>query len=329
MISKKLFTATLITILSFTAIAQDDMLSLLDSAGAKKTHEKVMATFKGSKIINAQSTETVKGKTCDFNITHRFGNIGVESNGGGHTLYGLDNVTDIRFGFDFGITDNLTLGIGRSKQSEMIDVLLKYRILTQTIDNHIPFSLAFYGDMGYDPRKPSAFYTGTATDYAYGTDFHRMSYTSQLIIARKFGWRFSMELLPTYQHRNYVLANINTNNGSVETNDLMSIGGGFRFKFTKRIALICDYFYTFSDFRTNHPDDKAVGGVGQFFNPLAIGLEIETGGHVFHLNFTNASGIIENNFIPNTNDSWAKGGYKFGFNISRVFNLPHKRKEVK
>jgi hypothetical protein len=319
MISKKIVVAISTIVFGINAFAQDDMLSLLDSVGAKKTHEKVIATFKGSKIINAQSTETVKAKTCDFSITHRFGNIGVSSNGGVHTLYGLDNVTDVRFGFDFGITDNLTLGIGRSKQGELVDGFVKYRLLTQTTDNHIPFSLALYGDMGYNPQAKTQFYSGIdPTADFHQRDVHRISYVGQLILARKFGWRFSMELLPTFQHRNFVLANINPNNDKEETNDLVSIGGGFRFKITKRVAIIADYFYTFSGYRTNNP-------TAAFYSPLAVGIEIETGGHVFHLNFTNASGIIESNFIPNTTDSWLKGGYKFGFNISRVFNLTHKR----
>ena len=306
-----------LTIASFSAFAQDDMLSMLDSAGTKKTHEKVMATFKGSKIINAQTTETVKAHTMDFSITHRFGNIGVASNGGGHTLYGLDNISDVRFGFDFGLTDNITLGIGRCKANELVDGFLKYRIFTQTQDNHVPLSVALYADASYNPQAASSFYNGMGTpDEGWKqNDIHRLSYTTQLILARKFGWRFSMELLPTYQHRNFVLANINPDNGYSETNDLLSLGGGFRFKFTRRFAFICDYFYTFSNYRTNN---SAV----PYYNPLAVGFEIETGGHVFHLTFTNATGIIENYFIPNTTDNWLKGGFKFGFNISRVFNLP-------
>ena len=316
--------AFLITALGmgFSVSAQDDMLSMLDSIPTKKVHEKVVTTFKGSKIINCQTTETIKKGTMAFNICHRFGNIGVASNGGGHTLYGLDNVSDIRFGFDFGLTDNLTIGIGRSKQSELIDGLLEYRILTQTQDNHIPISLAFYGDVSYNPQKAEAFYSGmapvTAENPFKQDDIHRFSYTSQLIIARKFGSRFSMEILPTYQHRNFVLKNIDPDNLKEESNDLFAVGGGFRFKFTKRFSFICDYFYTFSDFRTNN-------SAMPYYNPLAIGFEIETGGHVFHLNFTNASGIIENNFLPNTADSWGKGGFKFGFNISRVFNVVNKK----
>lgn len=314
-------------VLAGASFAQDDLLSLVDSIGGKKTHEKVIATFKTSKVINGQSTETVKAGTMDFRVTHRFGNIGSESGGGGHTLYGFDNSSDIRISFDFGITDNLTVGVGRSKMNEMIDGLVKWRFLSQTTDNHIPLSMAFYGSMSYTPQPSTQFYAGVSkTPDFHENDLHRFSYTSQLLIARKFGSRLSIQLMPTYQHRNFVVANINPDNTAEETNDLLSMGAGLRFKITKRVAIIADYFYTFSEYRTKN---SAV----PYYNPLAVGVELETGGHVFHLNFTNASGIIENNFIPNTTDSWAKGGYKFGFNISRVFNLwkpkPKEEKKVK
>jgi hypothetical protein len=244
----------------------------------------------------------------------------VASNGGVHTLYGLDNISDIRIGFDFGITKDLTVGFGRSKAAELLDGYLKYRFMTQTTDNHIPFSAALYCDMSYTPQSASIFYSGvTSGDSTFKqNDVHRITYVAQLLLARRFGSRFSIELLPTYCHRNFVIANINADNDASETNDLFSLGGGFRFKFTKRIAFICDYFYTFDKFRTNNTANP-------FYNALAVGFEIETGGHVFHMTFTNATGIVENNFIPNTTDSWAKGGYKFGFNISRVFNYNGKK----
>lgn len=320
--SHKLIATLFLTTCSLVTVAQDDMLDLLDSIDdGAPTHALVLATFKGSKVINAQSTETVKANTCDFNISHLFGNIGVESNGGVHSLYGLDNVSDVRFGFDFGITNNLTLGIGRSKNDELIDGLVKYRILKQTTDNHMPITLAVYGDMSYSPQESAHFYNGLVSTQGFKkNDLHRISYVTQVIVARKFGSRFSMELLPTYQHRNYVLANINADNGAAETNDLFSMGAAFRFKITNRFLIIADYFYTLSDYRTNN-------SANPFYNPLAIGVEIETGGHVFHLNFSNVSGIVENNFIPNTTDSWLKGGFKFGFNVSRVFNIRTKKDE--
>jgi hypothetical protein len=315
---KKTVVLGVLALISVTTFAQEDMLSLLDEGG-KKTHDKTTATFKDATIINVQTTETVKKGTMAFNINHRFGNIGVASNGGGHTLYGLDNVSDVRFGFDFGITNDLTIGIGRSKQNELIDGLVKYRILSQTTDNHIPVSLAFYGDMGYNPQLASQFFSGMAEDPTFvPKDEYRISYMGQLIIARKFGWRFSMELLPTYQHRNFVIAYVNPSNAAAETNDLFAVGAGARFKLTKRFAIIADYYYTASKYRMNNTTRG-------YFPPLGLGVEIETGGHVFHITFTNSSGIIENNYLPNTTDNWLKGGFKFGFNISRVFNVVHKK----
>lgn len=315
-ISRKIAFCSLLLLTLQAAAQEDDMLKLLDSAGIKYKSERTTATFKGSKIINVQTTETVKKGTMDFNVAHNFGNVGVQSNGGVHTLYGLDNISDVRIGFDFGITNDLTVGVGRSKYKEMVDGLVKYRILNQTTNNHIPFSLALYGDMGYSTQSPSVFYSGGEPETR--TELHRLSYVGQVVIARKFNWRFSMELLPTFQHRNYVVAHINTNNGAEESNDIFALAAGARFKFTNRFAIIADYYYLFSEYRQNN---KAT----PFFPPLGIGFEIDTGGHIFHVTFTNAPGIIENNYIPNTTDDWLKGGFKFGFNISRVFNLGGKR----
>lgn len=301
------------TLLAGAALAQDeDLLSLVDSVAPPPTDKKVYATFKTTKVISAQSIETVKAKTLDFRVTHRFGNIGTESNGGAHTLYGFDNSEDIRISFDFGITNQLMVGIGRSKMAEMVDGMVKYRFLEQTTDNKIPLSIAFYGDMAVSAVREEQFYAGTVD--VKEKFAHRITYVSQLIFARKFGPRVSFELLPTYVHRNFVKAMVNPENGAEESNGLISIGAGGRVKLTKRVAIIADYFYTLSDFRKDNPQQS-------YYNPLAAGIEIETGGHVFHINFTNASGIIDANFIPNTIDSWTQGGFKFGFNISRVFNL--------
>jgi hypothetical protein len=295
------------------------MLKLLDSIetpGKKYKSERTIATFKGSKIINVQTTETVKKGTLDFNITHNFGNIGAESNGGVHTLYGLDNISDVRIGFDFGITNDLTIGVGRSKQKELIDGLIKYRILNQTTNNHIPFSLLAYGDMSYSPQPASVFYAGGQPEKQ--NDLHRLSYVAQLVIARKFNWRLSAELIPTFHHRNYIVSYKNPDNDGEESNDIFSLGAGIRLKLTNRFAIIADYYYLFSDYRHNN-------SATPYFDPLGIGFEIDTGGHIFHITFTNTSGIIENNYLPNTTDNWLKGGFKFGFNISRVFNLGGKR----
>lgn len=289
--------------------AQDvDLEKLLDSI-APPTDTKVMATFKATKLINAQTTETCKKGTLDFRITHRFGNSGGESGGGVHTLWGWDNSEDIRFAFDYGICDNLHIGIARNKRQENLDGSIKWRFMNQTTDNKRPVSIALFTDAAYTPIREEDFYAGVDPTVEH-LMAHRFVYVTQLLVARKWNWRLSTELIGSYNHRNFVRGF--SHDGHIDENDIISVGGGARFKLTKRFGIVVDYFHSFSPYRN---------GNDGFADPLGIGVEIETGGHVFTINFTNASAIIENDFIPNTTDSWTKGGYKFGFNISRVFTI--------
>jgi hypothetical protein len=308
---KKILLSGALSLSSLALFAQDDLLSLIGDTLPQK-RDKVYATFKTTKIINAQSIETVHKRTLDFRVTHRFGDIGV--GGSAHSLYGFDNSTDIRISFDYGITDNWTVGFSRNKYRELLEGYTKWRFLEQQKGGGIPVSMAIYSNMGYTPIVKEAFYDGVDKSVSQKS-IHRLSYFHQLIIARKFGNVLSLQLMPSYHYRNFVRADVNTNNGKAEeTNGLFSMGIGGRLRFTKRMSLLIDYFYTVSAFRTNN---KAT----PFYNPLAVGLEIETGGHVFHLNFTNNGAISENNFIPYTTSNWLDGQFKFGFNISRVFSF--------
>lgn len=294
---------------STSLLAQDDLMNMLDEEPQEEVVSKVYATFKGTHLVNANTIETVKAKTLDFRIIHRFGNIGVASNGGGHTLWGLDAATNVRFSFDYGITDRLQVGLGRSTTREHLDFSVKYKILEQTSDDKMPITLDWYSNMAITPMKDVNNYWDAVTD--------RMSFAHQIILARKFNKSFSFEILPTYFHRNWILQNTNPDNNAQETNDILALGLAGRIKITKRIALIGEYFYDFSDYRTNN-------SLNPYYHPLGLGVEIETGGHVFHVNLSNASGIIINDFLPNSQDTWTKGGYKFGFAISRVFNAGRK-----
>lgn len=313
---------SLITCLALTITSvmygQEDLLSMLDTMGGKadKGHNTVTATFKTTKVINMQSTQTVGHGELDFRITHRFGNIGEASNGGIHTLYGWDAISDVRFSFDYGITKKLQIGIARNKRAENLDGSVKWRFLEQTIDNKIPLSACLYSIASFTPMREESFYAGADSGWiAMNKNLsHRFIYTTQLVLARKFGNWLSVAITPGYTHRNYVLTNVNPSNGAQDENDLVSVGAGVRVKVTRSFSLLADYFYIMSDFRKDNSKTA-------YYQPLAVGVEIETGGHVFHLNLTNASGIIENYFIPYTTDTWTKGGYKFGFNISRVFQL--------
>lgn len=306
-------TALMLTMSSF---AQDDLLDLVKEDPKDEPSKKVYATFKTTKIVSAQTIETVKKRNMDFRVTHRFGNIynsGTPNalNDAAHQYFGLDNSTDIRISFDYGITDKLTIGIGRSKFREMYDGLVKWRFLTQSEDNKVPVSVCFYGDLGYTSMTTDNLYAGTIRPET--KEAHRIQYCSQLLIARKFNSWFSLQLMPTYTHRNFIKQQVNISNGKEDMNGLFSLGLGGRVKLSKRFAVVADYFYNFSEFQQNNP--------AGYYNPLGVGIEIETGGHVFHVNYTNGAAILESSLLTNTQDTWTKGQIKLGFNISRWFVL--------
>lgn len=308
----------LLTIIPFQGLfAQDDLLKDLESEAAP-TNEKVTATFKANRVVNAHSCETVKKKTLDFRITHRFSNIVEQNNGTGgvHQFYGFDNASDIRFSFDYGVTEKLQLGIGRSKQFENLDGLIKYKLLEQTENNKVPLTLVWYSNAAASPMRESEFYADADSAWVAANKklVHRFAYTHQLIIARKFGSSLSFEILPTVNYRNLVNSYVNPSNNAVEDNLLYAIGFAGRVKLAKRLSLVGDYFYVISKFRQNN-------NIIPYYNPLGFGFEVETGGHVFTINFTNSSAITENGFLPYTNESWATGAFKLGFNISRVFSF--------
>jgi len=312
---KNFLLLSLILVTNFI-FAQDDLLSIVNEGNEKK-HEKVFATFKTYKLGNAQTIETVKKKHLDFRISHRFGNVynsALEPNAlneAAHTYFGFDNASDIRWSFDYGVTDNITIGIGRSRFRETYDGSLKWKILSQTQDFHIPLSIALFADLGYTSVKSDQLYAGIVKDFNTN-DLHRFNYFTQLIIASKLTNWLSLELLPSYLHRNFIKQSINANNKAEDTNGLFSLGFGARIKVTKRMCLIGDYFYNFSPYFQNNTS---------VYNPLALGFELETGGHVFSMFFTNSPALIENSFIPYTTDTWTKGQVKFGFCISRTFSL--------
>jgi len=291
-----------------------DLLKMLDSAQNSSPDSKpiLAPTWKDTRLIDVQTTKTTAPGVMEFRIMHRFGDFGNASGGGVHTLYGFDVASDILFGFEFGITKNLMLGVSRSKEQELIDLTAKYRLLTQKTVG-MPISLAFYGDVGVTPELSSILYTGA--DPSVPQSFSdRLFYFSELIVDRRFNDRISLELLAGLDHRNYVLGNVNPENNAIDENNIPFIAAGGRFMLNKHSAIVFDYYYLFSQYRTNNTSTP-------FYAPLSIGYEVETGGHVFEINFTNASFLDENNIIPNTQDNWLKGGFKLGFSISRVFNL--------
>jgi hypothetical protein len=288
-----LFVAALVATKSF---AQDE--DLLKSLGEEKPQkEYVFNAFKSSRVIMSHSMEMLRPGVLDFRILHRFGNI----NQGLSEFFGLDQAT-IRLGLDYGITNNLTVGIGRGTLKKEVDGFIKWRAIQQsTGSKSLPFSLVavagstIVGAPWSDPNRKNYFSS-------------RVGYYGQAIIGRKFSENLTLQLMPTMLHRNFVET-------SADPNDLYAAGIGGRMKLTKRISLNVDYYYV-----VNQNDLRDV------HNPLSIGFDIETGGHVFQLHFTNAVGMNERAFLTETTNDWGKGDIQFGFNISRAFQIGKKKK---
>lgn len=274
-----------------------DLMAMLDRETAKKpVTDYTTATFKTTRLINAHSIENVAGGVLDVKISHRFGTL----NSGFYELFGLDNAS-IRIGADYGITNWLMIGLGRASYEKQYDGFMKVKILRQsTGKKNMPISLSGFAGMYYntlkwsEPNRPN-----------YETS--RINYAFQLLVARKFSEGFSLQLSPTLVHKNLVPR-------AEDPNDLLSVGIGARQKLTKRMSVNVEYYYQV-------PGYKLEGSV----NPLSIGLDIETGGHVFQFIFTNSTGIAENQYITGTTGKWANGDIHFGFNISRVFTLGKKK----
>lgn len=310
------YIAIILTMLPALGFAQEDLAQFINTDNAEG--EKVQATFKSPHLINVQSTETIHKKELEFRVDHRFGDIAGGSGGIGN-FFGLDQSTDIRIGFDYGLLDKLNIGIARAKgataATQLYELNTKYRFLEQTTNNSIPFTIAFFGSGTVSGVKAA---DNPEASTAYKNFSDRISYVSQFIISRKFSSAFSFEILPTYLHRNFTIYG--------DQNDLFAIGAGGRIKIGKRMAFVADYFLPIRD----GAKKDYVENINQqkFYNALGVGLEIETGGHVFHLNFTNATAIQESQFIAETTSSWGKGQYRWGFSISRRFSLEKKDKEA-
>jgi len=291
-------------LLAVPALAQDDLLGLLgeDSAATEYT----IASFKTTRVINSHSLENVAHGVLDFKIGHRFGML----NSGAGELFGLDQAT-IRLGLDYGISEKLMIGFGRSSFQKTIDGFAKYKLLRQCDQGcKMPITLGVVAGMSVttlDANKVPWFGEGR-TDYLT----HRLSYNFQVIVGRKFSESLTFQLMPGVIHRNLTAS-------AKDPNDLMNIGAAGRFKLTKRVALNSEYFYVLP----NQGDRSA------FQNSLSMGFDIETGGHVFQLHFTNSTGMFERAVIAETGGDFFNGDIHYGFNISRVFTLHDPKKKAR
>ena len=284
------FLCWLMLALSFTAQAQEE--SLLDLLGEDEPEvEIIRAAFKSSRVINSHSMEMLSPGALDFRILHRFGPV----SRGFYDMFGLDQAS-MRMGFDYGITQHLTVGVGRSTLKKELDGFVKFRALAQQKGKrNIPLSIVLISGMTMDGQRWA---DPNRTNYFTS----RLAFYHQIIFGRKFNDWFTLQLTPGMVHRNLVAL-------STDDHDIYHAGVGGRLKLTKRMALTADYSYVFNPIS---PNSK---------NPLSLGLDIETGGHVFQLHFSNAQGMNERAYLLDTNTSWGSGEIRFGFNLSRMFQI--------
>lgn len=293
--SASFFTGLLLTgllALAGPAHAQTDLLGDLEKQTTDSTaREVVTATFKSTHIINAQSVETPGRGTLAFLIQHRFGTL----NSGAYEFFGLDQA-ELRLSFEYGLSDRLAVGVGRSSQEKTFDGFVKYRALRQTTGARpMPVSVTLFAS--------SALTTLRFRDTTERSTASRVEYAYQVLIARKFSPGLSVQLMPTLIHRNFVA-------NSAMQNDVYALGAGLRQKLSKRLALTADYFYVL-------PGNTA----DTYRNALGVGVDIETGGHVFQLHLTNSRGMVEKFIIPQTEGNFFDGDIYFGFTVARNFTI--------
>ena len=294
----RILPAIILSLIPFSVFAQKDLMNLLNKDAPKEINY-TTATFKSTRIMNGHSIERMPTGQLDVRISHRFGTI----NSGAYNFFGLDQ-SNIHFSLEYGIFKWLMAGVGRGSYEKTFDGFAKFTILRQSTGaKEMPVSLSVFSSVAINSLK---WVYPERTNYFSS----RLSYVAQVLVARKFGPSFSFQLTPSYIHRNLVATEL-------DPNDLLAIGAGGRMKLSKRISLNGEYYYI--------ANPKTYLSQ-QIYNPLSVGFDIETGGHVFQILLTNSGAMIEKGFIGETTGSWGKGDIHFGFNISRVFTLKKEKK---
>lgn len=279
----KKFLVSICLFLATMAYSQDDLLKDLDSTQVEESYS--TATFKALQLVTLQTTKMAAKKEFYFVVSHRFGTV----KDGFDSFFGLDNATT-KLGGIYGVTDWLSVSLSRHTLNKMYETGLKYRMVRQ--DANFPVDI-----VGYSVADINTF---LEKDQYPGLEFkHRMTYVQQILISRKVNEKLSLELVPSFVHKNLY-------NPTIERDNQFSFGGGGRYKITKRLSVNLEYMHNF---------DKPE----LYKNPLSVGFDVETGGHVFQLIFTNSQSMSESGYLTNASGDWGKGDFFFGFNLYRVF----------
>ena len=293
---KILLISFLIISSAFTLSAQDiDPMSLLQGLAEAPKDEPVIATFKATRLINQQTIEVGGTRSLDFRIHHHFGPF----NSGAYDFWGIDGGASIRLGLEYSYNGRLQFGLGRTSYEKQIDGFLKYRLLRQSKSGSMPIIVTLFSGAYRNGIK--GLQIGGIDKFKYASD--RLSFVQQIIIARKIDDKLSIQITPTMVHYNLV-------DNLADNNDAYFLGIAGRYKISNRTAITYEYGAKL----LNYSESK-------YYDSMGIGLDIETGGHVFQMFLTNSFGMTENQTFARTNSSWADRGFRLGFNVSRMFTL--------
>jgi len=276
----------LFCVFPFLMVAQDDLLNEIDSVSTK--NETVSSAFKSLKIVNLESTKLASKGDMYFVVSHRFGYF----DNGFKDFFGLDEA-NTRLQFVYGLTDGISIHASRSGFQKAYEFAAKYRLVSQK-NSGSPFEIVGFNSLAINSELDK-----TLLPKLEFSD--RIAYVNQILISRKFNDKLSLEMAPTFFHENYVVNN-------AQDNSQYALGLGGRYKFAKRWSFNMDYAA-----HLNRASNST------FKNPLSIGFDLETGGHVFQMHFTNSQAMHESGYLGNTSGSWGKGQIAFGFNLIRVF----------
>jgi hypothetical protein len=282
--------------------AQEDLLKMMEEEAPSKPTP-VFASFKSTRLVNLHTNEQMKAKHLDFRIQHRFQPMQIDKENvyGLYNMFGVDGAV-MRLGFEYGVTDKLMMGFGRSNVGKTYDLMAKYKILQQSRGkNSMPISVNYFGNIGINTLE---FADKTRNNFFTS----RLSFVNQLIITRKFNDYVSVAITPTMVHQNLVET-------KAQSHDIYALGLGASVKISRSARFNFEYIP-----RLNARNEKKLDGT-QYYDAFAFGLDVETGGHVFQLHFTNGAGLIEQQFIAQNTNKLSLNTLRFGFNLSRVFSL--------
>lgn len=287
---QKIISVCILALVFYSAKAQDWTNSPDSTA--------TIVTFESTRLVDQHTVETLAPRTLDFLISHRFGPI----NSMAYNAWGIDGPANIRFALEYSPTSRLMFGIGRCSNEKMVDGFLKFRLLRQSKDTGIPLSLTLFAGSYYTTMKDGNKEANGFDKYQYASS--RLSYCFEVMIARKFSSAFSLQIAPWFVHYNLV-------DHITDQNDAFGVAGLLRMKFTKRSAITFEYAYRINNYSLDV----------KYYDSMSIGYEVETGGHVFQVHFTNSFGLNESQFFAHTDSKWNNMGIRLGFNISRKFSL--------